>query len=68
MAVCGRLEHDSRFYACRDYRDCGEPVRAGWILVLMGVGSAVIGQHMDAYVMGALLVVCGLLALRLKGV
>lgn len=43
-------------------------MRAGYILMLMGVSSAVIGQHSDAYVMGAFLVVCGLLALRLKGV
>jgi hypothetical protein len=43
-------------------------VRVGGIFITLGLLSAVIGRHADAIVFGALLVVCGLMMLRLKGV
>jgi hypothetical protein len=43
-------------------------VRVGGVFILMGIAGAVIWRHADAIVFGALLVVCGLLMLRLKGV
>jgi hypothetical protein len=43
-------------------------MRVGGVFILMGIAGAVIWRHADAIVFGALLVVCGLLMLRLKGV
>ena len=46
----------------------GEPVKTGWVFILLGVGSAILGQHMEAYVMALALVLVGLMTLRVKGV
>jgi hypothetical protein len=43
-------------------------VRAGWILIAGGVMSAVIFQHADSVVFGALMVLVGLWVLTIKEV
>ena len=43
-------------------------MRVGYAFMIVGVLSAVIGRHTDAYVMAAFAVVCGVLLLRVKGV
>ena len=42
-------------------------MRVGWVFIAMGVALAAVGQHMDAYVFGVFLVVCGLAIFMLKG-
>lgn len=43
-------------------------MKTGWVFILLGVGSAILGQHMEAYVMALALVLVGLMTLRVKGV
>lgn len=43
-------------------------MRTGYAFMIVGLLSAVIGQHTDAIVFGAFAVVCGALLLRVKGV
>jgi putative Ca2+/H+ antiporter (TMEM165/GDT1 family) len=43
-------------------------VRAGWVLIVAGVLSAVIFQHADSVVFGALMVLIGLWVLTIKEV
>ena len=46
----------------------GEPVRAGWAVIIIGALGVVIGRNPDVYVLGVLCLIGGLLLLRVKGV
>jgi hypothetical protein len=41
-------------------------VKAGWTLIVLGVGSALWFQHLDSVVWGAFMVVVGLWMLTVK--
>ena len=47
-------------------RDCGEPVKAGWVLIAMGISMALVFRHSDAVVGGIGLVLLGAWILSLK--
>jgi hypothetical protein len=44
----------------------GDVVKAGWVFIALGVGSAAFGQHAEAYVMAVAFIVIGLLVLNVK--
>ena len=46
--------------------DCGVTVRAGLTLIVLGVGSAAVFQHLDSLIFGGFLVLVGLWVLTVK--
>lgn len=44
----------------------GEPVRAGWVLIALGVGGAAVFQHLDAVVFGAMVALLGVWVLTIR--
>ena len=46
----------------------GEPMRTGYLVMLIGVGGAVLGRNPDSYAMAVMCLLGGLALLRVKGV